>query len=423
MVKIGLFGLGTVGGGLLKIIQKSNLPVEVAGVVDRSYKKKGDILGTIPASDDPDFLLKNPDIDLIVEAIGGVDLPLFILREAIDNGKNVITANKFLLAEHGYPLFTKAAEKGVKIGFEAAVAGAIPIIRNLENIFQYEKISLLEGILNGTTNYILTLMRRQNKDYGEALQMAQELGLAEADPTLDVNGMDAAHKLALLGSFLSGTWIDYKNILVNGIENLRQSDFLWTEKMGYRIRQISRYANIDGELYLTVEPSIIAADHFLWDIEYENNAIAFQGEYSGDHLFMGKGAGSFPTAYSLLSDIMHYCQGNFIPKINGDKEWHYGHPNGEDKRLSAFYMRVVLKDEPGALARLSAILGDRKISIASVHQDSPPESSNSDVDLIIVTHMCPRAAIQEAIVEIKKISDLVKEVVFMPIDEGGSKAS
>ncbi len=422
MVRIGLFGLGTVGRGLIEIIRASGLPIEVTGVVDRSYQKKKEILGEIPASDDPAFLLKNPDIDLVVEAIGGVDLPLFILRESLDAGKNVITANKFLLAEHGYPLFSKAAQKGLKIGFEAAVAGAIPIIRNIENIFQYEQINLLEGILNGTTNYILTMMRRKKQDYAEALKKAQELGLAEADPTLDVNGMDAAHKLALLGSWLSGQWVDYRSIFVRGIEKIRLNDFIWTEKMGYRIRQISRYSKVGDDIYLTVEPSIISSDHYLWDIEMENNAVYFRGQFSGDHLFMGKGAGSLPTAYSLMSDIMHYCQGNFLPGVGAPKEknreWHHAHPCQIDQRKSAFYMRLVLKDEPGVLAKLSSLLGEKNISIANVHQDSVPGNTGADVDLIIVTHACSRTDLLEAIANIEKLDQLVQDILFLPIDEG-----
>ncbi|MDH4199862.1 MAG: homoserine dehydrogenase [Spirochaetia bacterium] len=415
--KIGLFGLGTVGQGLLNIIQKSSLPFEISAIVDRSFQKKQDLIGKIPASSDPGLILDNQEIDIIVEVIGGVDLPLFIIREALDKKKNVVTANKFLLAQHGYALFSKARENGVKIGFEASVAGAIPIIRNLENIFWYEQIPLLEGILNGTTNYILTCMRTEKKDYPEALADAQRLGLAEADPALDINGTDAAHKLALLASLISKKWIDYNNIYVRGIGNLRINDISWTEKMGYRVKQISRYHLHDGKMFLSVEPSIIRPGHYLWDVEFENNAIVFQGAYSGNHMFVGKGAGSYPTAYSVLSDIMHIIQGNYNPYIANDCQWHYDYPSPIDDNENAFYIRLPVRDEPGVLAQITAILSENHISIASVHQDAPLETTDNPVDIIIVTHKCYRKSIHNILNLLEKSKVLQGEAVFLAMDE------
>jgi len=417
MLKVGLFGLGTVGQGLLEISRKSNLPFEISAIVDRSYSQKSHIIGKIPASDDPALILENPEIDLVVEVMGGIDLPLFVIREALDKKKNVITANKFLLAEHGFALFNKAMDQGVKIGFEAAVAGAIPIIRNLENIFWYEDIPLLEGILNGTTNYILTRMRTEKKEYAEVLKAAQELGFAEADPYLDVSGMDAAHKLALLGSHITKKWIEYHNIYVRGIENIRLNDILWTEKMGYRIRLISRCQSIGEKVYLSVEPSIILPGHYLWDVENENNAIVFQGSYSGNHLFVGKGAGSFPTAYSVLSDIMHICQGNHNPYKKNNFQWHYVHPASIEDKESAFYMRLLVLDESGVLAEIAKVLSEHSISIASVHQDAPLKATREPVDLILVTHKCQRRSLQKSIQALEKLHSIQSVPVFMPIDE------
>lgn len=420
MVKIGIFGLGTVGGGLLEIIRKSGLPVEVKAVVDRSYQKKTEILNGIAASDDPGLILNDSDIDLVIELMGGVDHALYVVREALDRGKNVITANKYLLAEHGYALFTKAREVGLKIGFEAAVAGAIPIISNLENNFANEKIDLLEGVLNGTSNYILTRMRVDEIDYSEALSDAQKLGFAEADPTLDVNGMDAAHKLALLASIVSEEWIDYQDIYLRGIEKIRSVDICESAKMGYRIRLLARYLKEDEKVYLSVEPSLIKSSHHLWDIEYENNAIMFRGEYSNDHLFKGKGAGAFPTAYSVLSDIMHYTRGNYNPQLKEGFAWHYGHPTSLEERLSPFYLRLLVPDRPGVLASIAGILNAGSISIASVYQDAPVMAENgADVDLIIVTHKCRRADLHKALVQMEESSDSgVKDFLFLPIDEG-----
>ncbi|MDH4263096.1 MAG: homoserine dehydrogenase [Spirochaetia bacterium] len=417
MLKVGLFGLGTVGQGLLEISRNSKLPFEIVAIVDRSYKKKSKITGNIAASDNPSLILDDNDIDLVVELMGGIDLPLFIIREALDKKKNVITANKFLLAEHGFALFTKAQDNGVKIGFEAAVAGAIPVIRNLENIFWYEDISLLEGILNGTTNYILTKMRTEKKEYEYALKDAQKLGFAEADPTLDVSGMDAAHKLALLASHITKSWIEYKSIYVRGIENIRLNDILWTEKAGYRIRLISRCQRIDGKVYLSVEPSIILPGHYLWDVENENNAIVFQGMYSGIHMFVGKGAGSLPTAYSVLSDIMHITQGNHNPYLMHNFVWRYNHPGSVEDKESAFYMRLLVMDEPGVLADIAKVLSEHSISIASVHQDAPIQISDHPVDLILITHKCLRKSLQTSITALEKLNSVKSVPVFLPIDE------
>jgi homoserine dehydrogenase len=420
MLKVGLFGLGTVGQGLIKISRENSFPFEITAVVDRSYKKKSSILGNIPASDNPDFILKNNDINTIVEVMGGDDLALYVIREALDKGKNVVTANKLVLAEHGFALFSKAMEMKVKIGFEASVAGAIPVVNNFENNFWNETIVLLEGILNGTTNYILTKMRTEKMDYEEVLKEAQAKGLAEANPFLDVSGADAAHKLALLSSLISKKWIEHHNIYLRGITDIRLSDILWTEKMGYRIRLIARFNKKDNKIFLSVEPTIISPGHYLWDIEFENNAVMFHGKYSGKHMFVGKGAGSLPTAYSVLSDILRIEKGNYNPYLENNFEWHYQQPSPIDDLESPFYLRLQVKDEPGVLAKIAGILSNEKISIASVHQDAPIDKTDKPVDLIIVTHQCPRKSLHESINELKKSGSVLSDPVFLPIDENGS---
>jgi len=421
MVRIGIFGLGTVGRGVLEIIRSRKLPIEVAAIVDRSYLKKKDIIGDIPASDDPSLILNDSSIEVIVELMGGIDLPLYIVREALDHKKNVITANKFLLAEHGYPLFSKARENGVRIGYEAAVAGAIPVIRNLQNIFQYEEIPVLEGILNGTTNYILTRMRKEKIGYQVALAEAQKLGLAEADPYLDVSGYDAAHKLALLASLLSGKWVEYHHIHVAGVDQVNLTDILWAEKMGYRIRLVARYQNKGGLITLSVEPTFIGPGHYLWDVEMEKNAIFFKGEFSGGHLFLGKGAGSLPTAYSVVSDMMHYLQGNHRHDADSDQNWPYAHPVSLDEEEAVFYIRFSVSDKTGVLAILTRILSEHNISIASVHQDIeiPNEGEvavDEPVDLMLVTHKCRRKTLKAACLEIEKLDTLKGSPVLMPVD-------
>lgn len=417
-LKIGLFGLGTVGKGFLSIVRESSLPLEVTAIVDRSYKQKKESIRKIEASDDPQLILDNPQIDLVVELMGGVDFPLYVIREALDKKKHVVTANKFLMAEHGFSLFYKASEKNVTLGIEAAVAGALPIIRNLTEIFAYEKIFKLEGILNGTSNYILTVMRRKKKSYREVLAKAQKLGLAEADPTLDLNGADAVHKLALLASLVSSRWSDYHAIETRGIENIRLPDIEWAEKMKYRIRLLAHLERDGENLFVGVEPALISSRHFLWDVEMENNAIYFEGEYSGPHVLMGKGAGMFPTAYSVFSDVASLAL-NASRQATPIFNPHNGYASLRSGRLkdSCFYLRLEVLDKPGVLSKLANLLAEQNISIATVHQEPNPDSQKEFIDLILLTHVTAREPLFSAIAQMKTLDVVGENLVYLPIYE------
>lgn len=415
MVKIGLFGLGTVGRGLLSIVRESDLPFEITAIVDRSYSRKKDIIENIPASDDPALILDNNEIDLVVELMGGTDLALYVVREALDKKKNVITANKFLLAEHGYSLFHKAGENNVSIGFEAAVAGALPIIRNLTDVFAYENIVKVEGILNGTSNYILTVMRQEQKTYKEVLKQAQDLGLAEADPSFDVNGMDAVHKLAIIASLICENWVDYHKIETRGIENVRLSDMLWATKMNYRIRLLAYLEQNENAISLAVEPVLIDSKNFLWDVEMENNAIFLQAQYSGPHVLMGKGAGELPTAYSVFSDIASIALKKQKPLSLVNEQLEYATVQSESQKAVSFYLRFEVLDRPGVLSALSKILADYDISIATVHQEMNKESSKNLVDLMIVTHETIRSRLLAALADIQKLDVVAGDMNYLPI--------
>lgn len=414
MIKAGLFGLGTVGRGLVEIVRTGNYPVEIAGIVDRSYAKKEHITGNIPASDDPNFLLENKEIDTIVELIGGTEQALYVVRKALEAGKNVVTANKALLAEHGFALFNKARENGVTIAFEAAVAGAIPIIHNLQTIYTNESIFGLYGILNGTSNYILTRMRRDENNYEDVLNEAQTLGLAEADPTLDVNGKDATHKLALLATLVRKKWIDHHQIETRGITDVNLTDVIWAEKMGYRIRLIARMQIEADKTYLSVEPTLISSHHYLWDIELENNAILVDGQFAGASLLVGKGAGSLPTAFSVLTDILTLQKNPQIYRELSEKNWEVLHPDPVHELESAFYLRLQVKDKPNVLARIASILGDNSISIASVHQENL-ETGFGQAILVIITHTAKGESMRHAFQEIEKTSSITGNSVFLPI--------
>jgi homoserine dehydrogenase len=411
-MKIGIFGLGTVGQGLLQILRAKKSEIAIGAVVDRSFARKKEILLDIPASADKNLILKDNSIDTVVELMGGIDDALYVVRTALENGKNVVTANKALLAEHGYALFEYAQRHNRFICFEAAIAGAIPIVRNIETIFRNDRITRLTAILNGTTNYILTRMRKDNMGYGDVLEAAQKAGLAEADPTLDVGGYDAQQKLALLISLITGSWVEAKNIPVRGITEITSQDVVWAERFHNRIRLVADYAVQEGRHYMHVTPALVSEQNVLYDIEYENNAILFHGEYSGEHLFMGKGAGKFPTAFSVYSDLVHLLSGRAV----------WNHTQGEAylpianiaDTSSAFYLRLRVKDQPGVLAAIAQILGNNALSIASVHQDHSAVAEG-EVDIVIHTHSARRSSFYKALQEIQSLKSIVLHQVYLPV--------
>ena len=412
MINVALFGLGTVGKGVLEIIRKNKLPINIIAVIDRSYAKKQDILQGIPASDDPNFALNNPNIQAIIEVMGGTSTALFIIREALDKKIPVITANKALLAEHGYALFNKAKENKTLILFEAAVAGAVPIIRSLNTIFKYEKITQLEGILNGTTNYMLTKMRTDKLSYSSILKQAQDLGFAEADPSFDVNGSDAAQKLALLSSLLSQSWIDWHKLPIKGIDNIELRDITWAENNNYRIRLVGNFLRKDNLIYAWLEPKMILRTHFLWDVELENNAIALLGEYSGPHLMVGKGAGSLPTAYSIITDILRLSE-EPNQSLLFSKTLEYVPIGSVVDFKRSMYIRLQVEDEAGVLSKISNILSKKGISIASIFQ----EMDNKLAYLYIVTHACFQGDFDEVIAEIKNAQLACNDIVTISLEQ------
>lgn len=418
-MRVGIFGLGTVGQGLLEIIKQKNKDIEIAAVVDRSFAKKKAVLGEIPASADKNLILKDNSIDTVVELMGGIDDALYVVRSALANGKNVVTANKALLSEHGYALFQFAEEKGKFICFEAAVAGAIPIIRNIETIFRNEQITRLMGIVNGTTNYILTRMRKESLNYGDVLEAAQKQGLAEADPTLDVGGYDAQQKLGLLVSLITGKWVEAKNIPVRGITEISAQDVVWAERFHNRIRLVADYSFQNGKHYMHVTPALVSEQNVLYDIEYENNAILFHGEYSGEHLFMGKGAGKFPTAFAVYSDLLHLKSGGArrpSTEQSADSSQGEGYLPIADiaETSAAFYLRLRVKDQPGVLAAIAQILGNNALSIASVHQDHSAVAAG-EVDIVIHTHAAKRSGFMKGLKEIQALKNIVLHQIYLPV--------
>lgn len=396
-IKIGLIGLGTVGCCLLEILRndharlvsRSGINFSIVKICDRSYQKKGKILQNIPATDHWQELIDDPTIEIIVELIGGVEPAHKIIDAALRAGKAVVTANKALLAKHGNQILKLARETEGEIAFEAAVAGALPVIKNLRRALVADQIDVLYGILNGTCNFIITRMQEDNMDYSAALQLAQDKGFAEADPAFDVEGLDAAQKLAILSALSFDTAITESAVNVTGITALRKIDHDYARQMNHVIRLLA-VARRDP-LQMHVQPVMIPRDHILASVREERNAIYFESNHAGPSLIMGQGAGGGPTAASVLSDLLflaskdrskseHWLSGTLVPQPYLDLQ-------------ASFYLRFQTTDRPGVLARIAHLLAEEEISIAQLHQQEGQEP----VDVVLITHTISEKKLKNAL--------------------------
>ncbi|MCB1175824.1 MAG: homoserine dehydrogenase, partial [Leptospiraceae bacterium] len=405
-LRIGLIGYGTVGQGLHKILQeehatlqrRSGLDIQLGMIVDRSWHKKQDLIQGIASSADWHDLVLDPEIDLVVELIGGLDPAGTIIRECLQQGKSVVTANKALLAAEGNQLFELARRRGCEIGFEAAIAGALPIIKNMRRTLIANRFDAIYGILNGTCNFIITKMADENRTYAAALKEAQELGFAEADPAFDVEGHDAAQKLALLSALAFDIPILSDQVYVEGITGLDAIDLANARQLGMQIRLLAQATR--NPLHMSVRPVLIPADHILASVKYEKNAIFLDASNSGPHLVMGLGAGDRPTAAAVLSDIVHIAkQGPDAGEhwIRSDWQTHPA-PVFTDTE-SRYYLRFSTRDRPGVLAELARLLAAEQISIASMHQNEGPDP----VQLYMITHSAKQSALRRALGKINQL--------------------
>jgi homoserine dehydrogenase len=416
VVKIGLVGFGTIGTGVAKLIledadsiaAKTGLRLELACVVDidtkspRSVKlPKGILTG------DLDKLLKDDSIRIGIELVGGTDAAKQIQLKMLRAGKDVVTANKALLAEHGNELYKAAHENGRCIAFEASCAGGIPIISGLRTGLAANNITAMYGIVNGTCNYILSNMTGKNEDFSEALKQAQRLGYAEADPTLDINGGDSAHKLAILASIAFGCEISLDDISVEGIEEVSKDDIRYGGEMGYVLKLLAiGQKDKDSRISLRVHPSFIAKDNSLARVNGSFNAISIFGSAVGQVMYYGRGAGMMPTASAVVADIIDVALGNSATTF---RHLHLK-PRSETEPLiekigdsvSRFYIRVMCKDRPGVLAKIAKILGDHQISISGTLQHEDPGPDNT-VPVVIATHLTQQKNISAAVKEFKKL--------------------
>ncbi len=437
-INVGLVGYGVVGNGVAQILEekkdllrkKSGVEINLKKVYTRNWNKNFQY----PLSEDKkayslEEILNDEDISIVIELTGGIDFPYKLLSEAIKRKKHIVTANKALLAEKGKEIFLLAEKYGVRIGFEASVAGGIPIIRSLREGLVANEIQKIYGILNGTTNYILTNMYKYGKDFKTALKEAQELGYAEADPTLDINGTDAAHKIAILASLSYGGFLDFNQVYVEGIQNIDPLDIDLGKELGYILKLLAIAKGHNGEAEVRVHPTFIPEENPLSKVDGVFNAVMVEGDSVGETMFYGKGAGSLPTASAVVSDIVDISK-SVIRGIGNEIEltsMNWEHKDLSLTRVSDFftryYIRFTVPDITGILAKVAEVFAKYSISIAAVIQKekvlSYYKNSTSEkiVPLVILTHTASENNVQKAIEEIESKGITVGKSVIIRVED------
>jgi homoserine dehydrogenase len=415
-LKLGIAGLGTVGTGVLDILSthgslvaaRAGMPVKVTGVSARSKgKARGNHdLSSLEWHDDPVALAKSAGIDVFIELIGGDTGPAKdAVEAAIAAGKHVITANKALLAHHGAALARAAEAKGVQLNFEAAVAGGIPVIKTLREGLVGNNVKKLFGIMNGTCNYILTKMAKEGRSFADVLKEAQALGYAEADPTFDVGGFDTAHKLAVLASLAFGTEVSLASIRIEGIEAITLDDIANAAELGYKIKLLGVAVAHDGGIEQRVHPTLVPKGSPVADTDGVFNAVVVKGDFVGDLMLEGRGAGSHPTASAVLSDIVDIARGNKRPAFGiPAKDLKPFKPAPQTAHEGGFYVALELLDKPGAVAAIATILAESKVSIESIVQRGKVDThaTRATAPFILITHDTLEQSISAAMEKIQK---------------------
>lgn len=397
-IGIGLAGFGTVGAGVYKNLlrngtlleQRQGVRLTVRRIGVRDLKKTRDV--EVPAgllTTRLEDLLEDPSIRIVVELMGGIEVPLEFVKRAIQAGKVVVTGNKALLAEHGAEIFELARANGVPVFYEAAVAGGIPIIKCVREAFVGNRFESIHGILNGTSNYILTRMTESGLEFSPALTEAKDLGYAEADPSLDVNGWDAAHKAIILASLAYGFWVKPECVLVKGIEEVTAADIRFAAELGYSIKLLATIREEDGAIEVRVVPTLIPKSHVLASVNGVFNAVAVRGDVVGDALFYGRGAGQDPTSSSVLGDLAEAAAALRHPRSCVGFTAHslYGACSPLENTISKYYLRLAVADTPGVLAQIAGALGEAGIGILSVIQ--PETSEDGPIPLVLTVHDAP----------------------------------
>ena len=431
-IQVGLLGIGTVGSGTFHVLQRNQQEIrrragrgiEITMVADLDVERARSIVGDgVRVVGDAREVIANPDIDIVVELIGGYGVAKTLVLEAIAAGKHVVTANKALLAVHGSEIFAAARAKGVTVAFEAAVAGGIPIIKALREGLTANRIEWIAGIINGTTNFILSEMREKGLDFGVVLKEAQRLGYAEADPTFDIEGVDAAHKATLMSALAFGIPVQFDKAHVEGITKLQALDIRYAEQLGYRIKLLGITKRRDEGIELRVHPTLIPAKRLIANVEGAMNAVVVQGDAVGTTLYYGKGAGSEPTASAVIADLVDITRlatadpDHRVPSLAFQPDALADTPILPIAQVqTSFYLRLQVADEAGVLAEITGILADNGISIDAVLQRESAEGEKQ-TDLIILTHETQEGRLRAAEAKMQALPTVLAPIVSLRKEE------
>jgi homoserine dehydrogenase len=435
-LRVGLLGIGTVGSGTFEVLRRNQDEIQrragrgiaITMVADLDVARAKSIVGAhVMVVGDANEVVDSPDVDVVVELIGGYGIAKTLVLKAIDSGKHVVTANKALLAVHGNEIFAAAQAKGVVVAFEAAVAGGIPIIKALREGLTANRVEWIAGIINGTTNFILSEMRDKGLPFDVVLKQAQALGYAEADPTFDIEGVDAAHKVTILGSIAFGIPLSFDKAYIEGISKLEADDIKYAEQLGYRIKLLgmARRRHIDGvdAIELRVHPTLIPAKRLIANVEGAMNAVWVKGDAVGHTMYYGKGAGSEPTASAVIADLVDVARSagsNAAQRVPAlafqPQSMHATRILAMEEIQTAYYLRLRVADEPGVLADITRLLADAHISLDAVLQREPAEGEHQ-TDVVLITHQTIEKQVNAALSRIEALPSVLSKVRRIRLEE------
>jgi homoserine dehydrogenase len=431
-IKVGLLGIGTVGSGTFQVLRRNQEEIQrragrgiqITMVADLQVEHAKSLVGPgVEVVADAREVIARPDIDIVVELIGGYGVAKTLVLKAIEAGKHVVTANKALLAVHGTEIFEAASRKGVVVAFEAAVAGGIPIIKALREGLTANRIDWIAGIINGTTNFILSEMRSKGLDFDVVLKEAQRLGYAEADPTFDIEGVDAAHKATIMSAIAFGIPVQFDKAHVEGITQLQAADIRYAEQLGYRIKLLGIAKRRENGIELRVHPTLVPAKRLIANVEGAMNAVVVQGDAVGTTLYYGKGAGAEPTASAVVADLvditrLHTADPHHrVPHLAFQPSALASTPILEMSQVvTAFYLRLRVSDQPGVMARITSILAASDISIDALLQRASAEGEKQ-TDVIILTHNIQEGRMREAIAQMQALPTVLAPIISLRKEE------
>lgn len=435
-IQVGLLGIGTVGSGTFEVLKRNQeeiqrragRPIQITMVADLDTARAQAIVGSaVKVVNDAHQMIANPEIDIVVELIGGYGIAKQLVLEAIAAGKHVVTANKALLAVHGTEIFAAAHKKGVMVAFEAAVAGGIPIIKALREGLSANRIQWVAGIINGTTNFILSEMRDKGLAFGDVLKQAQALGYAEADPTFDIEGVDAAHKATIMAAIAFGVPVQFDKAYVEGITKLEAQDIRYAEQLGYRIKLLGISKRTANGIELRVHPCLVPAKRLIANVEGAMNAVMVQADAVGTTLYYGKGAGSEPTASAVIADLVDVTRLHTADPLNRVPHLAFQPETFDQAKdqlpvlpmeqvVTSYYLRLRVADQAGVLAQITGIFAQAAISIDAVLQREAGEGENQ-TDLIILTHDCVEAKMNQALAQMQQLSTVLAPITRIRKEE------